>query len=189
MSAIQPTPVMNVSAALIETVASRSERVETEYDAHGSIPAVTLAQYLARWAQYTQTGDVEVLCAIIFIDRVCTRTGLVLTRRNMHRVILVALLAATKWREEHPFKMTHYAKVGGVPLWELSELETRFIIDLDWCVCVEESAMKQYEAKFRCHPAWDGEEQQEEDEEEEEEQDIMTRNHIPSPRAPAVLRG
>eukprot|EP01065_Artemidia_motanka_P005434 TRINITY_DN1261_c0_g1_i1.p2 TRINITY_DN1261_c0_g1~~TRINITY_DN1261_c0_g1_i1.p2 ORF type:complete len:202 (+),score=65.83 TRINITY_DN1261_c0_g1_i1:65-607(+) len=153
-----PTPVMTVCAALLESVAARGGDVSGKgdtvlYDA-ARAPRVGLADYLARWAEYAEVGDAEIICAVVYIDRVCTRAGVKISTRNVHRVLLGALLAATKWREERPFTMSYYAKVGGVDAQELRRLETRFINDIDWQLHVESPTVERYMEKFRRHPKW-----------------------------------
>eukprot|EP01062_Namystynia_karyoxenos_P082907 TRINITY_DN942_c0_g1_i1.p2 TRINITY_DN942_c0_g1~~TRINITY_DN942_c0_g1_i1.p2 ORF type:complete len:183 (+),score=79.17 TRINITY_DN942_c0_g1_i1:83-631(+) len=157
------TPASRVCAALLGVVAKRGGDVaasgdSVQYDA-ARAPALALEDYICRWAKYAEAGDAEMLIAMVYIDRVCTKTGLRLTARNVHRVLLGALLVATKWREEHPFKMSYYAKIGGVTLQELERLEVRFINDLCWQMHVEPAVLRKYTEKFRAHPAWAAEAQ------------------------------
>eukprot|EP00662_Eupelagonemidae_sp_cell21_P004970 gene4970-53899_t len=65
------------------------------------------------------------------MDRVSV-AGVRLTERNVHRLLLAALLLATKWATDRPYSMSVYARVGGVRRDELATLETQFITDLSW---------------------------------------------------------
>eukprot|EP01065_Artemidia_motanka_P050261 TRINITY_DN8556_c0_g1_i1.p2 TRINITY_DN8556_c0_g1~~TRINITY_DN8556_c0_g1_i1.p2 ORF type:complete len:205 (+),score=81.34 TRINITY_DN8556_c0_g1_i1:86-616(+) len=156
------TPLMRVCAVLLESVAQRAGDVPASgrgalYDA-SKAPKVDLAEYIGRWCEYTETGDAEVVCAVVFVDRLCTAAGLTLSLRNVHRVILAAMLVATKWREERPFKMSYYARVGGVSMDEISRLETCLIQDIEWELHVDEHLARKYLQKFRRHPHWQTEE-------------------------------
>eukprot|EP00662_Eupelagonemidae_sp_cell21_P005831 gene5831-39928_t len=65
----------------------------TVYDAFDP-PSYPLLDYLQQWCLRTRTGDWEVLCAVIYIDRLCVDTDIC-------------------WRAETPYEMAHYAYVGG----------------------------------------------------------------------------
>eukprot|EP00662_Eupelagonemidae_sp_cell21_P042459 gene42459-13013_t len=58
---------------------------------------------------------------------------LVVTRRNVHRILLASLLAAAKWTQDCCYRMKDYARIGGVTCDELGRLEMAFLTDKDRC--------------------------------------------------------
>eukprot|EP00662_Eupelagonemidae_sp_cell21_P051840 gene51840-48757_t len=98
-----PTPMMRVCAELIGSVSARggvpADAAVTVYDAEEPTP-IAFCDYFARWAQYTETDDSLAVCAIIYVDRFCTRTKIAVNACNAHRILLAALLMATKCRED-----------------------------------------------------------------------------------------
>jgi len=157
-SKMETSPVLRVVAALLTTVAKRGgDKQRTEdlyaYDSR-KVPACSVERYLARWMYYTEGGDNVAVIAAVYVDRVCTATGLQLHENNVHRVVLCALLLAAKWLEEQPFRMSHYAQVGAVTISELQQLEKDFLSHIKWNLHVSRTEQGQYLAAFKNHPAW-----------------------------------
>jgi len=154
--------ILRVCADLLNSVArAGAERQVSEdlqaYDAE-KVPARTLERYMARWVQYTEAEDIVAVIAAIYIDRVCMKTGLHLNKHNVHRVLLAALLLASKWMEEDQFRMSHYAAVGAVDIAELRELESCFLRHVGWELHINRAEQEKYLAVFRNHPAWEASE-------------------------------
>lgn len=153
-----PAPELRVCAALLEVISKKGDPRDNPrdlrcYDA-AFIPACSLESYLSRFARYTESEPGIALMASIYVDRVCKMTGLVLASTNIHRLLFTALLLASKWSDDRPFRMSHYAQVGGVSMTELKQLEEQFLGHLQWDLCISPTEMQQYETAFRRHPAW-----------------------------------
>ena len=169
------TSTIDFCASLVETAAARGSDTG-KYRAYNSkyLIDIPLAGYIQCWCKNclatdtdddtdpdspissplspvplrAQRCDVVVVHAMILIDRLCTQPDFSLTARNVHRVVLGALLLATKWHAWRPFTMSHYALVGGVGLAELQRLERLFLTDIEWRVDVSTTTFAFYMAKM-----------------------------------------
>lgn len=156
------SPYLRAVAEIFEQVASRGGGCEasgrtTIYDSLApQPPEVSLHDYLRRWARHTRCGAAAVLCAVVYVDRVCVRgtSAVSVTRRSVHRLLLAALTVASKWYTDAPFLNSHYAAVGGVPLLELNKLEAALLNDIGWAPHVSGKELATYAAEFRRHASW-----------------------------------
>mmetsp|Transcript_13511 Transcript_13511/g.15396 ORF Transcript_13511/g.15396 Transcript_13511/m.15396 type:complete len:250 (-) Transcript_13511:856-1605(-) len=118
-----------------------------------SIPKISLVDYLKRMVRYLNEWQPKNSCdslsvgcramvmAMIYIDRICSKDDtFVLSRDNVHRVCMCAVLVATKFLEDEVFPNSFWSRVAGVGLAELNHLETSFCchIDFDLWVTDEE---------------------------------------------------
>ena len=51
-----------------------------------SIPKISLLNYLKRIQIYSQIETPTLICSLIYIDRLCNFTGIILTYYNIHRI-------------------------------------------------------------------------------------------------------
>eukprot|EP01064_Diplonema_japonicum_P032933 TRINITY_DN633_c0_g2_i1.p1 TRINITY_DN633_c0_g2~~TRINITY_DN633_c0_g2_i1.p1 ORF type:complete len:175 (+),score=55.27 TRINITY_DN633_c0_g2_i1:60-527(+) len=105
------------------------------YDAM-EVPQVTVLDMLKRWARYSYSPNEVLVLAAVYVDR-AVEEGVRVTSLSVHRVLLSALVVATKYHCDQVYNNMHYAKVGGVSPKELNRLETAFITDLQWTLHVD----------------------------------------------------
>ena len=74
----------------------------------------------------------------------CTTSGIILNPHNIHRIILGCLLLAIKYNEDVYFTNEQYAKIGGVPLKEINDLESYSIDFLDYNLFISEDIYQKY---------------------------------------------
>eukprot|EP01062_Namystynia_karyoxenos_P017779 TRINITY_DN16581_c0_g1_i1.p1 TRINITY_DN16581_c0_g1~~TRINITY_DN16581_c0_g1_i1.p1 ORF type:complete len:327 (+),score=106.73 TRINITY_DN16581_c0_g1_i1:111-983(+) len=155
-------PLLYILAEVLSSVAAKGDRMaaEAETPADPSSytsavpPGVSLRDYLRRWARYTRCGSLAAVGAVMYIDRVCLRTGLVVSSVNVHRLLLAALTVSAKWQADVPFLNSYYAQVGGVTCAELNQLERQLLEDLDWSLVITADTLETYTTMFRSHRNW-----------------------------------
>ena len=74
----------------------------------------------------------------------CTTSGIILNPHNIHKIILGCLLLAVKYNEDVYFTNEHYAKVGGVSIEELNNLEYFSIQLLNFDLFISEDIYQKY---------------------------------------------
>jgi len=84
---------------------------------------VTLQYFFGRIRRYSQIEKSTLIIILIYIDRVCITSGIILNPHNIHRLILGCLILAIKYNEDVYYNNEYYAKIGGVPLDEINKLE------------------------------------------------------------------
>lgn len=111
-------------------------------------PRISVVDYLANWAEHVKVDAVEVICAVVLLDRALQSEFLILTPRKAHRLLLAALALSHKMRNDVPFEMSWLADVGGVERSELHRLECAFLLDLRWEAYVSEEDYRHYAELF-----------------------------------------
>lgn len=74
--------------------------------------------------QFIGASPIVFVLALILIDRLQeSYAGFCMTYRNAHRLIITAVVIATKYYDDFYFKNTFYAKLGGISLQLLNQME------------------------------------------------------------------
>ncbi|RLN95000.1 hypothetical protein BBJ28_00020271, partial [Nothophytophthora sp. Chile5] len=95
---------------------------KTKFEAFRA-PGISVRDYLLRIHKYASCSPECFVLALVYMDRLHQRQGVVLTELNVHRVLITSVVLAAKFFDDHYFNNAYYAKVGGVPCAEMNELE------------------------------------------------------------------
>lgn len=90
------------------------------------IPSISLKDYLSRIIKYTRIELPSLILAMCYIDRMASSKHVVLLPINIHRILMIACVLAIKYAEDEVNPNSYYAKVGGIDLKSLNELEYLF---------------------------------------------------------------
>ena len=91
------------------------------------------------------------ILALIYIDRLIWRDNFLLTELNVHRVIVTSVLLAAKFFDDAYYNNAYYAKVGGVLVEEMNNLEAQFLFKIDFSLRVLPEVFEKYEAELISH--------------------------------------
>ena len=138
--------VINISTILTE-ISGQNSNIEYNPDDPFSTKSpsnVTLQYFFGRIKKYTQIEKSTLISILIYADRMCTTSGIILNPHNIHRIILGCLLLAIKYNEDVYFTNEHYAKVGGVSLEEINHLEYFSFLLLDFNLFISDDLYQKY---------------------------------------------
>lgn len=105
---------------------------------------VKLSYYFERIKKYTKIENSTLIIILIYVDRMCTLSGIILNPHNIHRIILGCLLIAIKYNEDVYYTNMHYANVGGISLEELNCLEYYTIQLLNFDLYISDEIYQKY---------------------------------------------
>ena len=109
------------------------------------VPQISIYDYFSRIHRYTNCSESCYTLAFIYIDRVLQNNPLlILTRKNIHRLILPAIILAIKFTDDLYSDNSFYAMVGGVNLFELNHLESTMLQLLSFELFVNPELYYQY---------------------------------------------
>lgn len=112
-------------------------------------PAVRLDAYIERLLLYSGASAAEAIVALIYLDRLAAKNpALAVTRRNIHRLLLVCFVMALKVHEDCVPNNAYYAQVGGISSQELAALEIAFLCLVQWDLHVRATVFEEYLALF-----------------------------------------
>ena len=107
-------------------------------------PQISILDYLNRIKYYSQIENNTLICSLIYIDKLCTLSEIVLTELNIHRILFTAILLSTKYNEDLIYKMDYYSKIAGVSLKELKKLESEFVSKINFELYINEKDFEKY---------------------------------------------
>lgn len=111
---------------------------------HEHAPKISIFDYLLRIQKYSNIENSSFIIALIYIDRICTKKGIILTKYNIHRILFTAILIAAKYNEDIIYDNLYYSKIAGVEIKELLVLENTFLNYIDFELFISNDIYKQY---------------------------------------------
>jgi hypothetical protein len=109
------------------------------------IPLISTYDYLNRICHYTNISKETLICAIIYIDNICSTNKAFLCEFTIHKLLLASIILSIKFNEEQMYSMNYYAEVFGVSTKELHNLELSFISMINFSLFIKEEKYYQYE--------------------------------------------
>ena len=115
------------------------------YFSANTIPNITIKDYLVRIQNYSEVERSTLILSLILIDRMCRKSGVLLTHYNIHRILFSSLLVSIKYNEDSYFDNNFYSQIAGVKPDELKLLEYTFLEYNDFNIYVKDVEYQQYE--------------------------------------------
>ncbi|KAI8991123.1 cyclin PHO80-like protein, partial [Mycotypha africana] len=104
----------------------------THFDSR-TIPTISLVAYLERLQKFAHFTNEALLSMLIYFDRISTsassdpQEGFIIHAYNVHRLLIASLVVASKFTSDVYYTNSRYAKVGGLSVAELNQLELEFL--------------------------------------------------------------
>ena len=110
-----------------------------------SIPNISINEYLIRIQNYSYIEKSTMILALILIDKMCKKSGILLTPYNIHRILFSSVLISIKYNEDSYYDNSFYSQIAGVKTDELQLLEYTFLEYNDFNVFVYDYEYERYE--------------------------------------------
>lgn len=148
-----PLGVAKILSLVAKIRSSRVETSEKKKRAPGSIfqspepssSSLDLLLFVNKINMYLCCSKEAYVLALIYIDRITSAKNRGRTDLNIftvRRLLLTAIVVATKYWDDECFENKFCAKVGGVSEKILCGMEMEFVELLDWKMCVSESEFR-----------------------------------------------
>mmetsp|Transcript_29711 Transcript_29711/g.52972 ORF Transcript_29711/g.52972 Transcript_29711/m.52972 type:complete len:151 (+) Transcript_29711:148-600(+) len=141
--------VIEAVTVMLETYLEHSDT--SNVSAHRSYfqaeraPSITVRNYIQRLDKYMLCSPECFVLALIYIDRVSTKSQeFAVNSLSIHRALLTGLVVAAKFFEDKFYTNSYYARVGGISTLELNRLERQFLGSLDFALYVSEEEYTSY---------------------------------------------
>ncbi|KAJ3915943.1 cyclin-domain-containing protein, partial [Lentinula edodes] len=115
-----------------------------------NIPTISLESYLLRILKYCPTTNEVFLSLLVYFDRMtkltseATGRSFVIDSYNIHRLVIAGVTVASKFFSDVFYTNSRYAKVGGLPLAELNQLELQFLLLNNFNLVIPKDEMQRY---------------------------------------------
>ncbi|KAF8928720.1 cyclin-domain-containing protein [Dissophora ornata] len=149
-----------------------------------SIPSISINAYLTRILKYCPCANECFLSLLVYFDRMARNVEEItggegrqfsIDSYNIHRLIIAGIMVSAKYFSDVFFTNSRYAKVGGLPVSELNQLEVEFLTLNNFALAISIEELQTYGDQLMKH--WMCEEVANRDPEDER----------PSPAVPAAV--
>ena len=105
----------------------------------------TIFDFIADIFIVTKMEREVIILALIYIERLIFNTGLLLTSRNWRRILLTAMIIASKVWDDNSFENNHFAQVfSNLGVSEINTLERIFLELINYKIFVKQSEYFKY---------------------------------------------
>ena len=108
------------------------------------IPSITIINYIERLFKYSKASENIMILVLIYIDRICANQKINLNYYNIHKIILASFIVSIKFYEDDYYSLSFYAKLGGVTLKEINNLEYEFLKLIDFKLFISQELYDKY---------------------------------------------
>ncbi|GLJ31982.1 hypothetical protein SUGI_0643720 [Cryptomeria japonica] len=148
--------VLSVLSSLVERVVRRNDRLSLsnsltfsppKYEVFNGVevPDMSIQHYLERIFRYIHCSPSVFVVAYAYIDRLIQlHPQFKITSHNVHRLLIVTLMVASKFIEDINYKNSYYARVGGFSTDELNRLEMELLFLLGFKLQVTVNVFERY---------------------------------------------
>lgn len=108
-------------------------------------PTITMDNYVKRCMKFGKASPEALICTLICMGRVWARQRCLPDKYTMHRLFGVALMVCSKLYDDIYYNNRWWAKVLGLDLSELNDLEVKFVTVINFELHVERPEYQTYQ--------------------------------------------
>ncbi|KAL0074894.1 cyclin [Phycomyces blakesleeanus] len=151
-----PVPLMaNIVANLLESIVTANDLLPCTDITHfhsRAVPNINIRAYLLRILKFTPFTNEVFLSLLVYFDRISRiEKNFTVSSLNIHRLLITSIVVASKFTSDVFYPNARYAKVGGLPLCELNQLELEFLFLCNFELLVRLEDMQDYGNQLLAH--------------------------------------
>ncbi|KAG0053874.1 hypothetical protein BGZ83_000271 [Gryganskiella cystojenkinii] len=125
-----------------------------------SIPSISINAYLTRILKYCPCANECFLSLLVYFDRMARNVEEItggegrqfsIDSYNIHRLIIAGIMVSAKYFSDVFFTNSRYAKVGGLPVSELNQLEIEFLTLNNFALSISIEELQTYGDQLMKH--------------------------------------
>ncbi|KAK9700868.1 cyclin-like protein interacting with PHO85 [Basidiobolus ranarum] len=118
-----------------------------------AVPNITIQAYLHRIFKFAPFDNEALLGVLVYFDRITELSAkrdskFIINSLNIHRLLIASLAVSTKFSSDVFYPNSQYAKIGGLPLAELNQLELEFLFLCGFDLLVKPEVLQRYGDKL-----------------------------------------
>jgi hypothetical protein len=119
-------------------------------------PLISLHRYLERVLSFAPCSNSCFIIALIYIDRIIQNSDFILNSLSVHRMLITSVMLATKFFDDETFNNLYYAKVGGLQVNEVNQLENKFLSLIGFSLTIRSEIFDRYHCELVKHAKVNG---------------------------------
>lgn len=100
-------------------------------------PSISVNDFIKRLVNYSNVEYSTLISAVIYLDKILSK-NLYLTEYNVHLLFSVCFLEAIKMNEDKIYSNSVYAKIFGISLRKLNQIEYEFLVIMKFNLHIDE---------------------------------------------------
>ncbi|KAK9760174.1 cyclin-like protein interacting with PHO85 [Basidiobolus ranarum] len=141
---------------LLESIIKANDRVPSKnvtWFHSRAVPNISVQAYLHRIIKFAPFDNEALLGVLVYFDRITTlsvrrNSKFIINSLNIHRLLIASLAVSTKFSSDVFYPNSQYAKIGGIPLTELNQLELEFLFLCGFDLFVKPDMLQRYGDKL-----------------------------------------
>ncbi|CAO3598014.1 unnamed protein product [Absidia cylindrospora] len=114
-------------------------------------PNISILAYLTRILKFAPFSNEALLSLLVYFDRIALKQQYAVNSFNVHRLLITSVVVASKFTSDVYYPNSRYAKVGGLPLLELNQLELEFLFLCEFQLHVSLEDLQDYGNQLLSH--------------------------------------
>ena len=78
-------------------------------------PKINIYDFLLNIEKFTRVDTNVIICALIYIDRICNKREMNITKNNIHLLLSTAILISAKFNQDNFCNNFIYSQISGIP--------------------------------------------------------------------------
>lgn len=118
------------------------------------LPTISISAYISRIFRYAPCSTECFVTSLVYIHRILEAKGLAFLQiATVHRLLISAVLLASKYLDDIYYNNKFYAKIGGIPPQEMNSLELEMLLALNFDLSVSD---REYELLRKQQSSFNG---------------------------------
>lgn len=105
---------------------------------------IPIKDHLIFIQKYIEIDDYILISAVIYIDRFCEHSSIILTQNNIAKIIFAAVLLSIKYNDDYYYENDFYAEIVDLPNKVLNKIEKNFFINIDFNLFIDKKEYDKY---------------------------------------------
>ncbi|KAG2200647.1 hypothetical protein INT47_005803 [Mucor saturninus] len=147
--------LIKIVSDLLESMLKANNQIpntQITYFHSRAVPSITVLTYLTRIHKFAPFTNEALLSILIYFDAIAKlENGFTINSYNIHRLLITSIVVASKFTSDIFYANSRYAKVGGIPLRELNQLELEFLFLIDFQLHVTLENLQAYADQLLSH--------------------------------------
>lgn len=150
---------VKIAASVLEEIISENKKNRNYYinlknqrdslfNINKASASLSTEAYISRVADLLDFSESELIYMLVLIDRITVKSNIMLTEKNIHKLILVSSYLTEKMLRDCICQQKYYEAVYGIPICDINKIESYCLQMLDYEAHVSYSRYLDYKCFF-----------------------------------------
>ena len=107
-------------------------------------PKINIYDFLLNIEKFTRVDTNVIICALIYIDRICNKREMNITKNNIHLLLSTAILISAKFNQDNFCNNFIYSQISGIPTKRLCMQESAFLEIIEYNLYISKKQFNRY---------------------------------------------